>query len=102
MSNCHCTSGRPGGPRCTPCSHGHHSFCNFYPHGDAEDAIAWFVDNPHVLADVHPLSLDGVLLQNEAARRVGSKALRCERSYRLCGTENEHPCDCASCQEWRR
>ncbi len=44
--------------QCGPCQDGSHIFCNYYPHGNEEEAYQWFLKNPEIAKSVISRSTD--------------------------------------------
>lgn len=60
---------------CSVCKGGHHIFCNKMPHGEMEEAVQWFVDNPNALESVQP--------RDEFGKKIIEEAKRCLEHNRM-------------------
>lgn len=52
MTQCPCLANKNS---CSVCKDGYHIFCNRYPHGEEQEAYAYFISHPEVTQAVYPI-----------------------------------------------
>jgi len=55
---------------CAQCADGVHIFCNKFPHGSVDEAVAWFEAHPEVARSVRPLGGMGQIAVDRALERI--------------------------------